>query len=198
MQPNAYCTVLVLRHVGKTHTGSAWAIPNCLGICACVCVCLRVIEVYQRLIIHFQGTYVPCLQCQSSVMCRPPPLRIAMQAVSILRCGDSGDRCHLPCDRGCSPHRQIMDGMSYLGRAMAFAARVWDANQGRFSMSLEQATWYAENIDAAIEVEHELICSNHMPRRRFTLRYVEELLATRPASARTGRRASAIGEATSA
>ena len=91
-----------------------------------------------------------------------------------------------------------MDGMTHLGRAMAFAARVWDARRGRFSITTEQAKWYAENIDAAISVEHELICSGHLPRRRFTIDYVEELLATRPASARTGRRASAIGEATSA
>ena len=91
-----------------------------------------------------------------------------------------------------------MDGMTHLGRAMAFAARVWDARRGRFSITTEQAKWYAENIDAAIYVEHELVCSKQMPRRRFTLRYVEELLATIPASARTGRRASAIGEATSA
>ena len=91
-----------------------------------------------------------------------------------------------------------MDGMSHLGRAMAFAARVWDANRGRFSTTLEQATWYAENIDAAIEVEHALIDCGHMPRRRFTIGYVEELLATRPASACAGREQSAISEATSA
>ena len=127
-----------------------------------------------------------------------PPLRPAMQADSPRRCGDCCDRSRSP--RGCdaAAHRQIVHGMSHLGRAMAFAARVWDARRGRFSITTEQAKWYAENIDAAIRAEHELICSGHMPRRRFTIDYVEELLATRPASARTGRRASAIGEATSA
>ena len=79
-----------------------------------------------------------------------------------------------------------MDGMTHLGRAMAFAARVWDARRGRFSITTEQAKWYAENIDAAIGVEHELICSGHMPRRRFTIDYVEELLVTRPTSACSG------------
>ena len=90
-----------------------------------------------------------------------------------------------------------MDGMSHLGRVMAFAARVWDANRGRFSITLEQAKWYSERIDAAIEAEHELICSGNMPRRRFTIGYVEELLATRPTSACAGRDLSATSEATS-
>ena len=106
-----------------------------------------------------------------------PPLRLAMQADSPRRCGDCCDRCRSP--RGCdaAAHRQIMHGMSHLGRAMAFAARVWDANRGRFSITTEQAKWYAEHIDAAIGIEHELICSGHIPRRRFTIGYVEELLA---------------------
>ena len=86
--------------------------------------------------------------------------------------------------------------MSHLGRAMAFAARVWDTRRGRFSITTEQAKWYAEYIDAAIEVEHELICSGHMPIRRFTIDYVEELLATRPTSVCPGRELSAISEAT--
>ena len=90
-----------------------------------------------------------------------------------------------------------MDGMSHFGRVMAFAARVWDANRGRFSLTLEQAKWYSERIDAAIEVEHELICSGNMPRRRFTIGYVEELLATRPTSACAGRDLSATSESTS-
>ena len=90
-----------------------------------------------------------------------------------------------------------MDGMSHLGRAMAFAARVWDANRGRFSITLEQAKWYAENIDAAIRVEHELICSGRIPGRRFTIDYVEELLTTRPTGACPERERSAISEGTS-
>ena len=125
-----------------------------------------------------------------------PPLRPAMQADSPRRCGDCCDRSRSP--RGCdaAAHRQIVHGMSHLGRAMAFAARVWDANRGRFSITTEQAKWYAENIDAAISAEHELICSGHMPRRRFTIDYVEELLATRPTSVCPGRELSAISEAT--
>ena len=76
-----------------------------------------------------------------------------------------------------SAHRQIITYMSHLGRAMAFAARVWDANRGRFSVTLEEAKWYSEHIDAAIEVERDLISRGNMPRRRFTIDYVEELLA---------------------
>ena len=125
-----------------------------------------------------------------------PPLRLAMQADSPRRCGDCCDRSRSP--RGCdaAAHRQIVHGMSHLGRAMAFAARVWDANRGRFSITTEQATWYAEHIDAAIGVEHEWICSGHVPRQRFTIDYVEELLATRPTSVCPGRELSAISEAT--
>ena len=125
-----------------------------------------------------------------------PPLRPAMQADSPRRCGDCCDRSRSP--RGCdaAAHRQIVHGMSHLGRAMAFAARVWDANRGRFSITLEQAKWYSEHIDAAIGVEHEFFCSGHMPRRRFTIDHVEELLATRPTSTCPGREFSAISEAT--
>ena len=72
-----------------------------------------------------------------------------------------------------------MNDMSHLGRVMAFAARVWDANQGRFSILLHQAKWYLEHIDAAIEDEHARICCRNIPRRRFTVGYVEELLASR-------------------
>ena len=75
-------------------------------------------------------------------------------------------------------HRQIIAGMSQLGRAMAFAARIWDANRGRFLVSLDDAKWYSEHIDAAIEIEQESICRGGMPRRRFTIGYVEELLAS--------------------
>ena len=64
-------------------------------------------------------------------------------------------------------HRQIITGMSPLGRAMAFAARIWDANRGRFLVSLDDAKWYSERIDAAIEIEQESISRGNMPRRRF-------------------------------
>ena len=125
-----------------------------------------------------------------------PPLRPAMQADSPRRCGDCCDRSRSP--RGCdaAAHRQIVHGMSHLGRAMAFAARVWDANRRRFSITTEQAKWYAENIDAAIRAERELICSGHMPRRRFTIDYMEELLTTRSTSVCPGRELSAISEST--
>ena len=75
-------------------------------------------------------------------------------------------------------HRQIIAGMSQLGRAMAFAARIWDANRGRFLVSLDDAKWYSEHIDAAIEIEQKSICRGNMPRRRLTIGYVEELLAS--------------------
>ena len=107
------------------------------------------------------------------------PSTIVAEKVAVVtrRCGSSRDRSRSP--RGCdsAAHRLILDGMSHLGRAMAFAARVWDANRGRFSITLEQAKWYSEHIDAAIEIEHELICRGRMPRRRFTVGYVTELLA---------------------
>ena len=125
----------------------------------------------------------------------PPELWLAMQAASKRYCGDRCDLSRPPCDCESSAHRQIMDGMTHLGRAMAFAARVWDARRGRFSITTEQATWYAEHIDAAIGVEHEWICSGHVPRQRFTIDYVEELLATRPTSVCPGRELSAISEA---
>ena len=75
-------------------------------------------------------------------------------------------------------HRQIIAGMSQLGRAMAFAARIWDANRGRFLVSLDDAKWYSEHIDAAIELEQESISRGNMPGQRFTVGYVEELLAS--------------------
>ena len=85
----------------------------------------------------------------------------------------------LPSGRRDYPeHRQIIAGMSQLGRAMAFAARIWDANRGRFLVSLDDAKWYSEHIDAAIEIEQESICRGNMPRRRLTIGYVEELLAS--------------------
>ena len=123
------------------------------------------------------------------------PLRLAMQADSTRCCGDHCDRSRSPCGRDAAAHRQIMHGMSHLGRAMAFAARVWDANRGRFSITLEQAKWYSEHIDAAIEVEYELICSGNIPRRRFTICYVEELLATRPTNTCDAQYLSATSEA---
>ena len=84
-----------------------------------------------------------------------------------------------PSDRRDYPeHRQIIAGMSHLGRAMAFAARIWDANRGRFLIKLEDAKWYSEHIDAAIKIEQESICKGTLPRRRFTIRYVKELLAS--------------------
>ena len=75
-------------------------------------------------------------------------------------------------------HLQIIAEMSQLGRAMAFAARIWDANRGRFLVTLDDAKWYSKHIDAAIEIEQESICKGNLPRRRFTIGYVEELLAT--------------------
>ena len=75
-------------------------------------------------------------------------------------------------------HRQIIAGMSPLARAMAFAARIWDANRGRFLVSLDDAKWYSEHIDAAIELEQESISRGDMPGQRFTVGYVEELLAS--------------------
>ena len=75
-------------------------------------------------------------------------------------------------------HRQIIAGMSQLGRVMAFAARIWDANRGRFLVSLDDAKWYSDHIDAAIEIEQESILKGNLPRRRFTIGYVEELLAS--------------------
>ena len=94
------------------------------------------------------------------------PKRCAMQSAS-----PSGRRDY-------AEHRQIIAGMSQLGRAMAFAARIWDANRGRFLVSLDDAQWYSEHIDAAIEIEQESISRGNMPRRRFTIGYVEELLAS--------------------
>ena len=91
-------------------------------------------------------------------------------------------------------HRQIIAGMSQLGRAMAFAARIWDANRGRFLVSLDDAKWYSEHIDAAIEIEQESISRGNMPRRRFTVGYVEELLASSTGpSAERGREAASAG-----
>ena len=101
-----------------------------------------------------------------------------------------------PSDRRDYPeHRQIIAGMSQLGRAMAFAARIWDANRGRFLVSLDDAQWYSEHIYAAIEIEQESISRGNMPRRRFTIGYVEELLAnsTGP-SAERGREAASGGQ----
>ena len=96
-------------------------------------------------------------------------------------------------------HRQIIAGMSQLGRAMAFAARIWDANRGRFLVSLDDAKWYSEHIDAAIEIEQESISRGNMPRRRFTIGYVEELLASSTGpSAERGREAASGGQPTGA
>ena len=75
-------------------------------------------------------------------------------------------------------HRQIIAGMSQVARAMAFAARIWDANRGRFLVSLDDAKWYSERIDAAIVIEQESICRGNLPRRRFTIGYVKELLGS--------------------
>jgi hypothetical protein len=75
-------------------------------------------------------------------------------------------------------HRRIIAGMSHLGRAMAFAARIWDANGGRFLITLDDAKWYSKHIDTAIDIEQELICKGNLPTRRFTIGYVEELLAS--------------------
>ena len=90
-------------------------------------------------------------------------------------------------------HRQIIAGMSQLGRAMAFAARIWDANRGRFLVSLDDAKWYSEHIDAAIDIEQELICKGRLPTRRFTIGYVKELLAS-PKSPSVDRRAETTNE----
>ena len=139
----------------------------------------------------------------SSSLCRAPCVftvpvaSAAMQAASACSCGDRGGGSRPSCDCESSAHRQIMDGMSHLGRAMAFAARIWDANRGRFSITLGQAKWYSEHIDAAIEIEHELICSGKIPRRRFTIGYVQELLATSRTSTCVGRDLSATSEAPS-
>jgi hypothetical protein len=96
-------------------------------------------------------------------------------------------RCDYPA------HRQIIAGMSQLGRAMAFAARIWDANRGRFLVSLDDARWYSEHIDAAIEIEQESICRGNLPRRRFTMGYVEELLGSSTNSSAERRPESASG-----
>ena len=90
-------------------------------------------------------------------------------------------------------HRQIIAGMSHLGRAMAFAARIWDANGGRFLVPLDDAKWYSEHIDAAIDIEQELICKGRLPTRRFTIGYVKELLAS-PKSPSVDRRAETTNE----
>jgi hypothetical protein len=76
---------------------------------------------------------------------------------------------------------------------MAFAARIWDANRGRFLVSLDDARWYSEHIDAAIEIEQESICRGNLPRRRFTMGYVEELLGSSTNSSAERRPESASG-----
>ena len=100
------------------------------------------------------------------LMPSPSPKRRAVQSDSLSGCCDHVE------------HRGIIAGMSHLGRAMAFAARVWDANGGRFVITLDDVKWYSKRIDTTINIEQELICKVNLPTRRFTIGYVEELLAS--------------------
>ena len=125
-------------------------------------------------------------------MCCSPLLRLVIHADAAQRCGDKCDQGCSLFIRGSSAHCNIMDDISHMGRIMAFASRVWEANRGRFWITLEQAKWYAKNIDSTIETEYTLTRSGHIPRRRFTFFCVEEFLVARPTSTVALREARAL------
>jgi hypothetical protein len=72
-------------------------------------------------------------------------------------------------------HADIFKNYSQMAQRMAFYAGVWNAKTKKFTIPLEKAVEYGENILAAMELEYIRIDKGFLP-RKLTTDVVDELI----------------------